>query len=392
MKVLQFASYPVSSPCHGGQLRVAALNDELRKAGIDARVVSCFDVGLYSDCGKYDFPVPSSSFSIRSDRRPWDVYLSETVLDTPETMSRFERMMLESAADVYVFEQPWLWLVVRSVVAKHPELKRPIVYSSQNVEFRLLQDMKEPQGMVNMAYELEKELVEAADLVIACTDDDLNFYRGVFSVKRGIRFSNGISPHGPLDDALVRRYSVRYRGLVLAGFVGSAHPPNVDGFFRMLGTNLGYLSPNQKIVLVGGVAESVRWQSRGSLYEALNDSRCDYLGKVPQPVLEAVLSLCKVMVLPIIVGGGSNLKTAEALTSGKAILATSNAFRGYSDFLSFPNVHIEDDPRRMREKLVRLLSAPDVVLDDNQRKLVEQVYWSNILAGYPDLIKGLATR
>lgn len=390
MKVLQFASYPVLEPRHGGQLRVSAIRRTLLNNGSDTAVVSFFDEGLYADRGRYCNPLPRALFAERQDRRPWDVSLSEVVLESRETVASIEQLLVAFSADVYIFEQPWLWILVREIISRRPELKRPIVYSSQNVEFRLLQDMGAPRRIVELAYVIEKELIENSDLLVTCTEADRDFFAGVFSVKKSVCLHNGIDPHLQINQDKLQEYQKKYRGKSVAAFVGSAHPPNVEGFFQMLGTHLGYLSPDQLIVLIGGVAESVYWQSRSRLYTELNDGRCDFIGKIPQEDLEAILSLCNVIVLPVVVGGGSNLKTAEALVSRKPILATSNSFRGYSEFISFPNVKIEDDPMRMRRKLHEMLLNPQpVTLTANQEKALEKVYWENILSEYPQVLKGL---
>ena len=49
--------------------------------------------------------------------------------------------------------------------------------------------------------------------------------------------------------------------------------------------------------------------------------------------------------MPIWEGGGSNLKTAQALVSGKYILSTNYAFRGYEEFASTESLLLTDDAK-----------------------------------------------
>ena len=49
MKTLQFISYPIANPQHGGQLRCAALKAALGSAGLETAAISVFDAGYYQD-------------------------------------------------------------------------------------------------------------------------------------------------------------------------------------------------------------------------------------------------------------------------------------------------------------------------------------------------------
>lgn len=400
MKTLQFSSYPISVPQHGGQLRVAAMKKSLSDAGIETASIAVFDAAHYRDCLPTDFPIPDGNFAYYIKDHPWDLMLSAVINNDPDRRAKFVESLTEQNADVYIFEQPWLWPLVREVVKTNPELKRPVVFSSQNIEFDLLREiLRKASGgiltdhdnwLLEYTYQLEKELCEKADLVVACTKSDLDFFSAQFKVKRGVVFPNGINPPTVVSSGVAEQYAKRYAGQKLAGFVGSAHPPNAEGFERLCGENLGYLPPGDRIAVIGGVCDLIYNRSRENLFVALNDSRCDYLGRVSQEDLDAVLARCDVIMLPILTGGGSNLKTAEALVSGKTILSTSLAFRGYDRFRNFPTVNIADDPREWRAKLRDLLAADRLpALSVEQKKQTEALLWENILKSYPDCMKGV---
>lgn len=403
MKTLQFSSYPIVLPQHGGQLRVAAMKNALAAAGFKTSSISVFDGMLYRDFLPSDFALPSGLFTVCRNDHPWDLTLSAVVNNNSELRPRFVDALVRENADVYIFEQPWLWPLVREVVKTNPELRRPIVFSSQNVEFSLLMEMlRKTSGgtltdhdnwLVEYTYNLEKELCEASDLVVTCTQNDLDFFSAQFKVRRGAVFPNGINPPLTVAEGVAAKYATMYEGRKLAGFVGSAHPPNAEGFESMCGENLGYLPPDFKIAVIGGVCDLIYNRGRESLFAALNDSRCDCLGRVPQEDLDAILARCDVILLPILTGGGSNLKTAEALVSGKPILSTSLAFRGYDAFRDFPTVNIADDPKEWRAKLRELLASETrPVLSESQRTQTSALLWENILRGYPELIRGLLKR
>ena len=403
MKTLQLSSYPVALPQHGGQLRVAAMKNALAAAGFETASIAVFDGMFYKDFLPSDFALPSGLFTVCRNDHPWDLTLSAIVNNNPELRPRFVDALVRENADVYIFEQPWLWPLVREILKTNPELRRPIVFSSQNLEFELRRDMlckasggtltEHDNWLVEYTYRLEWELCEASDLVVACTQSDLDFFCTRFKVKHGVVFPNGINPPSEISEGVAAKYAKMYDGRKLAGFVGSAHPPNAEGFESMCGENLGYLPPDFKIAVIGGVCDLIYNRGRESLFSALNDSRCDYLGRVPQEDLDAILARCDVILLPILTGGGSNLKTAEALVSGKPILSTSLAFRGYDAFRDFPTVNIVDDPAEWRVRLRELLASETrPVLSESQRAQTSSLLWKNILKRYPELIRGLLKR
>ena len=401
MKALHFASYPTVLPQHGGQLRVSAMKKALADAGVEAVSIAAFDDMHYHDFGPLDIPVPDSRFKPYWHDHPWDATLSAVVNNNPDLRTRFIENVRKANADVYVFEHPWLWPLVREVLKTDPDLERPMVFDAHNAEAVLLREMlvKQLDGrlsdhdkwLIEYVFELEHELCEAAELVIACTQSDLDYFTSHYRIRAGAVFSNGINLPSKVSDAVRGRYAKRFEGVRLAGFVGSAHPPNAEGFEALCGDNFGYLPPDNRIAIVGGVCDLIYNRSRENLFVALNDSRCDYLGRLPQEDLDAVLARCDVILLPILTGGGSNLKTAEALVSGKTILSTSLAFRGYDEFRDFPTVNIVDDPKAWRFRLRDLLAADRLpTLSAEQKEQTKSLLWENILKGYPECIKGIS--
>jgi hypothetical protein len=100
---------------------------------------------------------------------------------------------------------------------------------------------------------------------------------------------------------------------------------------------------------------------------------------LPEDSLGALIAATDVMILPIASGGGSNLKTAEALLSGKPIVATSYAFRAYEHFMDLPTVTIADTPSDFRNALSNALAAPTPGLTAGQKYQLTEVTWSHVL-------------
>ena len=79
---------------------------------------------------------------------------------------------------------------------------------------------------------------------------------------------------------------------------------------------------------------------------------------VDNDILAALYAGARAVILPKTLEGGSNLKTAEALASGRPVVATRLAFTGFEAFIDLPGVVIEDSPDRFWNAVDTLLSQP----------------------------------
>ena len=81
------------------------------------------------------------------------------------------------------------------------------------------------------------------------------------------------------------------------------------------------------------------------------------------------------ILLPIKFGGGSNLKTAEALATGKWVIASPVAMRGFEEFLDAPGVVVADGPKNFRQAVIKTLNSPPLELTEAAKEIRESVYW-----------------
>jgi hypothetical protein len=112
------------------------------------------------------------------------------------------------------------------------------------------------------------------------------------------------------------------------------------------------------------------------------------IGEVGPFTLDCLIENAACLLLPITYGGGSNLKTAEALLSGKPVIATSAAFRGFRQFADVPGVAIADDKTRFTAAMARALAgeAESVPLLPEMRSLL----WTHTLAPLVALVDAVA--
>ena len=148
--------------------------------------------------------------------------------------------------------------------------------------------------------------------------------------------------------------------------------------------SLAFLSPDQRILVVGGICRILRDDARCQRWDGVNASRLDLAGFQPENTLGTLLHLATCIILPITQGGGSNIKTAEAIFSGKPIVGTSKSFRGYERYLALPHVYSTDDPAEFRRltKLALDDALPEGGPDDPT--LRASVLWRHTLASIPE--------
>ena len=124
----------------------------------------------------------------------------------------------------------------------------------------------------------------------------------------------------------------------------------------MVGPSLGYLPPDARIVVAGGVTNLISQCERYGPASPVNGNRLHLITEtVGDDDMAALLHLAQAILLPITSGGGSNLKTVEALLTGRPIVAASYAFRGVEEFAALPRVHLCDTAAEFQAAVQRLL-------------------------------------
>ena len=174
-------------------------------------------------------------------------------------------------------------------------------------------------------------------------------------------------------------------------FVGSAYPPNGDGFWDMFGPSLAFLAPDHCILGVGGVCSVVLDHPAYRRWEGINAGRFLPSGFQTEEALGALIVLSTCIVLPITKGGGSNIKTAEAIHAGKPVIGTSKSFRGYERVLGLPQVYRIDEPAEFRRVVKAALDRrlPPAGPDDSA--LRDSVLWRETLSVLPAAFAALST-
>ena len=368
-RVLSIGTYPIRAARHGGPRRAAALLAAYRAGGLDARYVAVYSRWATASSAPGDFAVgPATDALIRAERNLEDVLCGRAVADDPAVRDRVGAALHELRPDVLTIEQIYPWLGLAEIVDRLEHRPR-LVYSSHNVEAALKAETYARIGLpgarsddvISEIRRAEADLTARADLVVAVTDADAAEF-GRAGARRVVVAGNGADPPVPAPRSEARwRRRFRRRGVEQTlTFVSSAHLPNWHGFLDTVGLGLAFLPATARVVLAGSLSELVRSRlgKPGTPAEVAFARRSILTGRLGDAELAGLLAVSDVVLLPIVGGGGSNLKTAEALLSGRPVVGTSFAFRSYEKFRTAPGVRIADSPAGFRTAMLAALTDP----------------------------------
>lgn len=269
---------------------------------------------------------------------------------------RVKRLLRASRPEIVWLEHPFLWpLIKRFWFSK-------VCYSSHNVEWTAKRDFLKHQQVfdphcVNQIKHAEEELSWRASFILCCSDSDKAAFDHLNS--NVIVVANGADkPH--VADWAAAGARFRSTGAFEAPtftYVSSAHAPNLLGFVDLV------VEPMRKharaadvvVLLVGGICNLYQgWLAKNGPIANVN------VVTVPDATEDeknlAILRSDAVL-LPITNGGGTNLKTAEALLSGRPIVGTNVAFRGHESRLDAPGVYIANDGAAFCSHMMRIAAA-----------------------------------
>lgn len=275
-------------------------------------------------------------------------------------------LYLERIPDVVIFDHPWLWNEAKKIKKMFPNCK--IVHSSQNIEWELKQDLlakldKDVSGkVISLVKELEIEIAKEVDLVLCVTESDKDWF-----------VANGATNVIAANNGTTIKIAQVESGVKYALTVGSGHPPNVAGSKKYLNDAVKWLPENSDLMFVGGMCDGLR----GALGEERDDNKNStirFLGGRTNEELAKLIQSASVIVLPIPYGGGSNLKTAEALVSGRPIVGTTVSFRGFKEFMDADNVIVTDDVEEFHNAVINFCEKK---IPTVKRKNIESLSWDS---------------
>lgn len=399
--VLILSTYPLVEPKHGGEVRLQHLKRAYESAGWSVAPLAVYPEEAYSKSGvgPNDILFPSNSPHRLFDGRslPFVVDIASGSFASSEDGALPQILAgIPDRIDVIHVEQPWLWPLAKILQKRQRHSPSLLVYGSQNIEAplkrRIFKDwnVADYEDAIEAVDRLERQAATEADLTVAVTQEEVDVLKrwGASNVKL---LPNGIEPWQADGEALAewRRKLPKHPWLL---YVASAHPPNFTGFAEIFGGSLGCFPPTSKLVIAGSVTEHIYRVMVNTKWSTLNLSRMQLLFTLSDRDLAAVKSLAHGFILPIPFGGGSNIKTAEALYSGAFVVGTPSAFRGFESCLDLPEVFVGANVKEFQSAVSDVLARPrplPLQVGSQQLERRQGLRWDVCLASLPRMVEGL---
>lgn len=385
-RIFGFGTYPIARPREGGQRRVAAFRHFYAGLGIDYVYAAVHDPHAYGadQTGPRDRPWARSDPALWRSGHTGDIEAGVFAADDTPTFKALARAVAAAEPAALQVEQPFIWPLVAKLRASDDFRHLPLVYSSHNVEAPLRAavlalDGATPEAIRPVAARverLERASVEAASLVVAVSAADAEIYAEWGA--RVIVVRNGCGPP-PVET----RPPLGWEALVAepyAIFVGGAHLPNVEGLaWFLLDADAAFtLPPRPRLALCGGAGPALA--ATGLPFARSLARRAVLFPRPDDAELGWLYARARVALLPIRVGAGSNLKTAEALASGLAVVATPQALRSFEAFADAPGVRVADTPRAFGAAAAEALAEGPPALDATERAWRAALRWDGVFA------------
>jgi len=380
LKILQFTTYSLENLDHGGKLRSFHIREALRRRhtvetlSVDwdhDDLIDGFQVTLKTQ-GWSEFKLPNLFMD-------WGInlYLNKNEKLFQEISVKIQ----EYQPDVLWLEQPYLWPLIEKIFYKSNNSHKPLlVYSSHNIEFEMKaqiykKSMPDPIAakVANFVHDIEKKCIANASFALAVCELDADFIRKLNQdIEVQIR-KNGNEIPGVISDSkweqIVNESDFNWV------YVGSAHPPNIEGLTEFI-TQINSLPKrvDLKFWIIGSVGEA---HPIRSAVASAPSGVFQVLGRLDQQEIDTIIRKSCGIILPIYGGGGSNLKTAQALLSSKYIAASTFAFRGFEEYLNEEGVHLSATAAELASHVVAYRGDKNCVRSD----AVKDLSWEKIMSG-----------
>jgi glycosyltransferase involved in cell wall biosynthesis len=384
---LLLSTYPIVKPLHGGQIRLSEIRKAYERHGFKTVSIAVYDdpYAPRDSIGPHDIPLPvDDKFRTYNGKRyPMitDLLAGMYFLISEKAFARV-RTMIPEKVDLVHLEQPFL-LPLAELLKKDRTCRDAVfVFGSANDEPRLKRmilsryEVGDQQPVIDRIAEFERKACELADVVFAVTRKELEHF-STFAPGRTFLAPNGT--HKPSVDNKkleIWRAKLGNDGWLL--YSGSAYPPNINGFVESYGGSLGCIPPGKFIVIVGSMSEGIyRAMMQEVSYQGLNAGRLKLLFTIEREDLDCVKRLARGFIVPLREGAGSNLKTAEALYSGKPLIATPKAMEGFEQYIGADNVIVATSSESFRNATRMLYTDPWFA--NKQFEERSEILWENCL-------------
>ena len=386
-KVLQITNYKVEEYNQGGKIRCYEIRKTLLESGYDVKTLS-FGLGNCDQLENYHLEVDESSFFEKvKDGTIADWAICEYILKNEFLLLNLRKFIKKFNPDIVLLEQPFLWPIVNELLEGGFIDKRCLlVNSTQNIEFKLKESIYQSvfnstlaEEYISIVRSIEEDATRSSDITLCVSEIDYNYFKSLNNNVQTAIFTNGTKKCTDFDSG---SWDKRFKGTKNNWvFVASWHQPNIDGIRRLINGGLESFDAKQtKLWIFGSVAHPL---SEFIKNHSKSNSVVQMIGESSDSEIAGAIQSSTGIILPIWQGGGSNLKTAQALISGKYIISTSFAFRGYEQFRSTNGLKIIDKEENFAYQMLSEIYSKKFIHRDG----IENLEWRNIMSDLPSLLK-----
>lgn len=216
-------------------------------------------------------------------------------------------------SDIIIHESPYL-LKYDRYLGLDGKLR---IYNSHNHEYLLADQIwenKTAREFLPSIYELEKRLVEYADLVFATSTQERQSFIAMYNIDSA---KVKLAPNGIIPEDWTRNQKA-FNTKPNAFFIGAEYPPNIEVVHYII-HHLADKCPNIKFIIAGGCCAPFR---------GLNKSNVKLLGRITNKEKLKLFENVDIAINPMFKGAGVNLKTLEFLSAGLPLFSTQFGVRG----------------------------------------------------------------
>ena len=391
MKILQMTTYSLDKPNQGGKLRCYHIRKSLRQT-FDVETLS-FEWSDNSNAETFQVVLDQAKckeLNLNGLLIDWGVcdyleYDEEIYLQVMKNIKSY-------APDTIFLEQPFLWPLVKRLLADEVVSENTkIIYSSQNIEVGMKKKIyfdAFPEDLAerytNYVDAIEKEVITCVDGTLAVSKNDYDYISELAPNTPVLVLPNGNTK--PVNNEKSEKWQKVFSNSEYNWvFVGSWHPPNINGLRDLLEAMPDSIdSSDFSLFVLGEVGNGLLSMEDFCLekYPYLN-----IMGPVSAEDIDAAIINSSGIVLPIWEGGGSNLKTAQALLSGKCVVGSNFSFRGFESCMNEEGVFLGEKPEDVSKKLIKI--RPECSY--NRSDKVTYLDWEEITKGLNSFITEVAS-
>lgn len=280
-------------------------------------------------------------------------------------------------AEVVVFSHPWLAPLVSEDLLEG----KTVIYDAQNVESDLraqLLDLSNPfeQDVLNEVVRAEELVGERADIVLACSKEDIEGFHTRFGwprnqlrlVPNGV-FSERIQPASAEQKIEARNQLGAAEGAFIGFFIGSNYAPNIEAAHFII-EQLAAELPDVLFIIGGGVCSQI---------PAKLPTNVRSIGFLEEQDKIRWLHASDFAINPMFSGSGTNIKMFDFMSAGLPVVTTQVGARGIANSSTAGLYLAERDG--LAEVVRRLLTSREHALSTGQenRRIVEEKFaWEAI--------------